>query len=55
LERVNTYPPVTYQVQYTTNLGSGIWSNLGSLQTTTSFTDSPGADAQRFYRVQVVQ
>ncbi len=52
---VITYPAVGYQVQYTTNLVSGPWVNLGGVQTTTSFTTGTGTDAQRFYRVQLVQ
>ena len=52
---VNTYPAVGYQVQYTTNLVSGPWVNLGGVQTTTSFTDTASSDKQRFYRVMLVQ
>ena len=52
---MNTYPAVGYQVQYTTNLASGPWVNLGGVQTTTSFTTGTDTDAQRFYRVMLVQ
>lgn len=51
------YPPVSYQVQYRTNLTSGNWNNLGGIITngTWSFTDTVTTDAQRFYRVLLVQ
>jgi len=52
---LNTYPAVGYQVQYTTNLISGPWLNLGGVQTTTSSTDTASSDKQRFYRVMLVQ
>jgi hypothetical protein len=52
---VSTYPAVGYQVQYTTNLVTGVWVNLGSIQTTTSFTTSIGTNSQGFYRVLLVQ
>jgi probable HAF family extracellular repeat protein len=52
---LNTSPAVGYQVQYTTNLVSGPWLNLGGVQTTTSFTDTASSDKQRFYRVMLVQ
>jgi hypothetical protein len=56
---VNTYPAVGYQVQYTTNLASPDWINLGGVLTgpgpTLSATDTDRADAQRFYRVLLVQ
>jgi hypothetical protein len=45
----------SYQVQYTTDLTSGIWNNLGSgfmaTNTLMTITDATGPDAQRFYRV----
>jgi sugar lactone lactonase YvrE len=50
---------VTYQLQCTTNLAMPIWQNLGSPITATNGTvsasDISGTDAQRFYRVQLVQ
>ena len=49
------FPPVSYQVQYRTNLLTGNWLNLGSAQTTASFTNTISADSQRFYRVLLVQ
>ena len=49
----------TYQLQYATNLVAPVWQNLGSSITATNGTvstsDFPGADLQRFYRVQWVQ
>jgi sugar lactone lactonase YvrE len=56
---LSAVPPLSYQVQYNTNLGSIYWSNLGALVTGTnpliSFTDLVGSNVQRFYRVQLVQ
>jgi probable HAF family extracellular repeat protein len=56
---VNTYPAVGYQVQYTTNLAPANWINLGGVLAgvgpTISATDTIGTDAQRFYRVLLVQ
>lgn len=50
---------LTYQLQYTTNLTSPIWQNIGGPITATnssgSASDSAGTDAQRFYRVQWVR
>jgi hypothetical protein len=49
-------PDFTYQLQYATNLIAPNWQNLGSPITATNgtmnTTDIPGADAQRFYRLQ---
>lgn len=49
----------TYQVQYTTNLLTANWVNLGSqvtaTNTTGSGTDNITADPQRFYRVLLLQ
>ena len=46
-----------YQVQYKTNLASTNWINLVPDVTATSsaasFTDHPGTDLQRFYRILV--
>jgi hypothetical protein len=46
-----------YQVQYTTNLPSGTWQNLGvafaATNTTVSASDIVGPDTKRFYRVVV--
>ncbi len=48
-------PGLAYQVQYTTNLASGVWSNLGNPTTATNATltlpDVQPADPRRFYRV----
>jgi hypothetical protein len=56
---VNTFPPVGYQVQYTTNLSASNWLNLGTVLTgagpTISATDTNITDAERFYRVLLVQ
>jgi len=50
-----SYAGVSYEVQYTTNLVSGIWTSLGAptpaTGNTTSFTDSNPTDGARFYRV----
>jgi hypothetical protein len=50
-----TTPGVAYQVQYTTNLASVNWTNLGAAimatnGVTTGF-DNLGSDPQRFYRI----
>lgn len=49
---------LAYQVQYRTNLFQGTWINLGNpvpaTGSTASATDTPGADAQRFYRLIVL-
>ena len=51
-------PNLTYQLQYTTNLAAPVWQNLGnaiaSTNSSASTSDIPGADVQRFYRVQLV-
>ena len=55
---VNTYPAVGYQVQYTTNLVTPDWTNLGGVlfgSDTIIATDALGPDQQRFYRVLLVQ
>jgi probable HAF family extracellular repeat protein len=56
---VNTYPAVGYQVQTATNLTSANWINLGGVlpgtTSTLSATNTIGTDAQRFYRVLLVQ
>ncbi|MDB6109111.1 MAG: repeat containing protein, partial [Pedosphaera sp.] len=56
---VNTYPPVGYQVQYSTNLVDPAWLDVGGVLTGTNgalgFTNSLGIDSQRFYRVVLVQ
>ena len=50
---------LTYQLQYTLDLSSTNWTDLGSPITATnssaSTTDIIGSDAQRFYRVMLVQ
>ena len=47
-----------YQVQYTTNLPSGTWRNLGdafaATNTTVSASDVVGPDTKRFYRLAVM-
>lgn len=47
-----------YQVQYTTNLLSGTWQNLGNAfaatNTTVSASDIVGPDTKRFYRLAVM-
>jgi hypothetical protein len=54
-----SYPAVGYQVQTTTNLASASWINLGPVLTRTgptlSATDTISTNAQRFYRVLLVQ
>lgn len=49
---------LAYQVQYKTNLLQSSWSNLGSpipaTGSSASATDTPGTDAQRFYRLIVL-
>ena len=56
---MNTYPPVGYQVQYTANIASTNWIDLGGVLTgadpTISTTDTTPTDARRFYRVLLVQ
>jgi uncharacterized repeat protein (TIGR03803 family) len=54
---VDANPPVGYQVQYTTNLASGVWTNIGGVITNgnTSFTNSVDSNSQGFYRVQLIQ
>jgi Immunoglobulin I-set domain/Immunoglobulin domain len=56
---LNSVPPLTYQLQYCTNLASPNWINLGGVLTNTitslSVSDSTSTDAQRFYRVLLVQ
>ena len=46
---------VSYQVQYTTDLTSANWTNLGAAimaaSSVTTASDNPGPDPQRFYRV----
>ena len=51
----NTFPAVSYQVQYKTNLAQSDWINVGGVQTTTGFTNTVGTDPQRFYHVLMVQ
>jgi hypothetical protein len=49
-----TFPGKTYQVQYSTNLSSPNWFNLGSPSNAASSTESVTdgfTNAQRFYRV----
>lgn len=54
----NTQSNLTYQLQYTTNLATPVWQNIGSSITATNGTaaasDISDVDAQRFYRVQWV-
>ena len=50
-----TTPWQQVQVQYTSDLTSATWTNLGSsmasVDGTLSASDTPGPDRQRFYRV----
>jgi hypothetical protein len=50
-----TAPGISYQVQYTTNLSSFNWMNLGApitaSNTMTSASNDLGPDPQRFYRI----
>ena len=50
-----TTPGVPYQVQYTTNLSSSDWTNLGPVimatNNITTAIDNLGPDPQRFYRI----
>ena len=52
-------PPLSYQVQYNTNMASSSWSNLGAIVTGTNplmnSIDPVGSNVQRYYRVQLVQ
>jgi len=52
---VNAFPGQTVQLQYSSDLASATWTNLGSPITATSgtisVTDTPGPDQRRFYRV----
>jgi len=52
-------PGITYQVQYTAQLGTPSWTNLGGAVTATSgtvtATDPISASPQRFYRVILAQ
>jgi hypothetical protein len=52
---VNAYPPVGYQMQYSTNLATANWINLGGVLSgagpTLSVTNAIGSDPQRFYRL----
>lgn len=51
-----TWSPVagrTYKVQATANLGSGVWNNLATGQTSGSYTENSVSSAARFYRVVV--
>lgn len=51
------YPPVSYQVQYSTNLTLGSWLNMGNVITNgnLSFTDVTTMNPQRYYRILLVQ
>ena len=52
---VNAFPGQTVQLQYSSDLASATWTNLGSPITATSgtisATDTLGPDQRRFYRV----
>jgi hypothetical protein len=54
----NSVSNLVYQLQFTTNLTSGTWLNLGSSITATNSTvtttDPNPSDSQRFYRVMLV-
>lgn len=50
----NTLAGVGYQIQYLTNLLQTNWlvlTNLSATANTTSFTEAPGKNMQRFYRI----
>jgi uncharacterized repeat protein (TIGR03803 family) len=50
----STVASQSYQLQYTTNLASPSWSNLGNAMMATNgvmMTNSVGTDPQRFYRI----
>jgi hypothetical protein len=53
----NSIPGRSYQVEYTTALGGGSWTNIGPViptsGTTSTYTDLAPADASRLYRIQV--
>ncbi|MCW5550577.1 MAG: carbohydrate-binding protein [Verrucomicrobiae bacterium] len=53
----DSVPGVSYQVQYTTQLPGGAWTNLGSpvpaMAATTSKTDTQSGNETRYYRVQI--
>jgi hypothetical protein len=55
---VPSYPPVSYQVQVTTNLAAPNWVNVGAVNTGTNsmlgFTNTIGS-GQNYYRVQLIQ
>lgn len=52
-------PTLAYQLQYTTNLASGNWINVGSVlsgtNSTMSVTNAVGPGSQGFYRIELVQ
>jgi hypothetical protein len=54
----NTVSNQTYQLQYTTDLTSSSWSNLGvgitAISNSVSTTDTVGSDTHRFYRVHLL-
>ncbi len=51
-------PGQTYQLQYSTNLASAHWCNLGSpviaSNITASASDPIGSGSQRFYRIKLL-
>jgi hypothetical protein len=52
---LNAFPGQTVQLQYSSDLSSATWTNLGNPITATggtvTVTDTPGTDPSRFYRV----
>ena len=50
-----SYPGRRYRIEYTRDLGSGVWTQLGSditaSSSSTSVADLQGGDPQRFYRI----
>jgi hypothetical protein len=54
---LNALPPLSYQLQYSTNLLSSMWSDLGDpvrgSAPQLSVTNSAGADPRRFYRIRI--
>ncbi len=56
---LNSVPPLSYQLQYSTNLDSGAWLNLGtavnSNNASFNYTEPFTGDLEKFYRVHVEQ
>ncbi len=53
---LNAYPAVGYQVQFTTNIMTGVWINVGNVVTNgAGATNSINAGPKGFYRIMLVQ